>query len=118
MIHCCDYRDVEKFADEKTFVYFDPPYRPLNVTSGFTSYTENQFTDKDQMELAKFYKNLSDKGVKVLMSNSDPHNVDFDDDFFDELYAGFDIQRITAVRMINSKAEKRGNVTELLIKNY
>ena len=118
VIHCCDYRDVEKFADEKTFVYFDPPYRPLNVTSGFTSYTENQFTDKDQMELAKFYKNLSDKGVKVLMSNSDPHNVDFDDDFFDELYAGFDIQRITAVRMINSKAEKRGNVTELLIKNY
>ena len=53
-----------------------------------------------------------------MLSNSDPHNVDYDDNFFDELYAEFNIQRITAVRMINSKAEKRGNVTELLIKNY
>ncbi len=117
-IRCCDYHDAENFADENTLVYFDPPYRPLNVTSAFTSYTENQFTDKDQIELANFYKRLSDNGVKVLLSNSDPHNVDFDDNFFDDLYAGFEIQRITATRMINSKAEKRGNVTELLIKNY
>lgn len=113
-----DYHDVENFADENTFVYFDPPYRPLNITSGFTSYTENQFNDNDQIELAKFYKKLSDSGVKVLLSNSDPHNVDYEDNFFDDLYAGFNIQRITATRMINSKAEKRGDVTELLIKNY
>lgn len=118
IIRSCDYHDVENFANENTFVYFDPPYRPLNVTSAFTSYTENQFNDSDQIELAKFYKKLSDKGVKVLLSNSDPHNVNFEDNFFDDLYSGFDIQRITAVRMINSKAEKRGNVTELLIKNY
>lgn len=114
----CDYHDVENFADENTLVYFDPPYRPLNVTSAFTSYTENQFNDNDQIELAKFYKQLSDKGVKVLLSNSDPHNVNYEDNFFDDLYSEFDIQRITAVRAINSKAEKRGNVTELLIKNY
>lgn len=118
VMRSCDYHDVENFADENTFVYFDPPYRPLNVTSGFTSYTENQFNDNDQIELAKFYKQLSDKGVKVLLSNSDPHNVNYEDDFFDDLYGEFNIQRITAVRMINSKAEKRGNVTELLIKNY
>lgn len=117
-IRSCDYQDVESFADEKTFVYFDPPYRPLNVTSAFTSYTENQFNDDNQVELAKFYKKLSDRGVKVLLSNSDPHNVNYEDNFFDDLYAEFNIQRITAVRMINSKAEKRGNVTELLIKNY
>ncbi len=117
-LHCCDYHAVEEFADESTLVYFDPPYRPLNVTSGFTSYTETQFNDNDQKELAAFYKKLSDKGVKVLLSNSDPHNVDYDDNFFDDLYAEFDIQRITAVRVINSKSEKRGNVTELLIKNY
>lgn len=118
VIRSCDYHDVESFADSNTLVYFDPPYRPLNITSAFTSYTENQFTDNDQMELAKLYKKLSDKGVKALLSNSDPHNVNYEDNFFDDLYAEFDIQRITAVRMINSKAEKRGNVTELLIKNY
>ncbi len=118
VIRSCDYHDVESFADSKTLVYFDPPYRPLNVTSAFTSYTENQFTDKDQTELAQLYKKLSNKGVKVLLSNSDPHNVNFEDNFFDDLYEEFDVQRITAVRMINSKAEKRGNVTELLIKNY
>lgn len=114
----CDYHDVESFADENTLVYFDPPYRPLNITSAFTSYTENQFNDNDQIELAKFYKQLSKKGVKVLLSNSDPHNVNHEDNFFDALYAEFDIQRIKAVRMINSRAEKRGSVTELLIKNY
>lgn len=118
IMHSCNYHDVENFADENTLVYFDPPYRPLNVTSAFTSYTENRFSDDDQIELAKFYKKLSDKGVKVLLSNSDPHNVNCEDKFFDDLYGDFNIQRITAVRMINSKAEKRGNVTELLIKNY
>ena len=117
-IRSCDYHDVEDFADKNTFVYFDPPYRPLNKTSAFTSYTENQFGDKEQEELAQLYKKLAQKGVKVLLSNSDPHNVDYEDNFFDNLYAEFNIQRITAVRMINSKAEKRGNVTELLIKNY
>lgn len=118
IIRSCDYHDVENFADNRTFVYFDPPYRPLNVTSAFTSYTENQFNDNDQIELANLYKKLANKGVKVLLSNSDPHNVNYEDNFFDELYSDFDIQRITAVRMINSQAEKRGNVTELLIKNY
>jgi hypothetical protein len=68
--------------------------------------------------VARFYKKLSDNKVKVLLSNSDPHNVNYEDNFFDDLYAEYNIQRITAVRMINSKAEKRGNVTELLIKNY
>lgn len=118
IIQSCDYHDVESFADEKTLVYFDPPYRPLNATSAFTSYTENQFNDNDQIELANFYKKLSNNGVKVLLSNSDPHNINYEDNFFDDLYGEFNIQRITAVRMINSKAEKRGNITELLIKNY
>ena len=116
-IKSCDYHDVESFADSSTFLYIDPPYRPLNKSS-FTSYTEEQFTDKDQIELAGFYKTLSDKGAKVMLSNSDPWNVDYEDKFFDELYKEYNIQRITAVRNINSKADKRGNVTELLIKNY
>lgn len=117
-IKTCDYHDVENFADNKTLVYFDPPYRPLNKTSAFTSYTEEQFDDDDQKELALFAKRLSAKGVKIMLNNSDPRNTNENDDFFDKLYDGFDIQRITATRMINSKGDKRGSVKELLIKNY
>ncbi|MBD5636509.1 MAG: Dam family site-specific DNA-(adenine-N6)-methyltransferase [Clostridia bacterium] len=113
-----DYRALENYIDHDTFVYFDPPYRPLNATSGFTSYTEDQFSDKDQIALASFYRVLSEKGAKVMLSNSDPKNTNPDDNFFDDLYEGFSIQRINASRMINSKADKRGNITELLIKNY
>ena len=114
----CDYREVLNFADNNTFVYIDPPYRPLNATSGFTSYTEEQFNDQNQVELADTYKELSLRGCKVMLSNSDPHNVDEKDDFFDELYSNFKILRVEASRMINSKGNSRGKIKELLIKNY
>ena len=117
-INCLDYHDCYKFADDQTLIYFDPPYRPLNKTSSFTSYTENVFSDKNQIELAEFYKKLSEKGVKLLLSNSDPKNFNKEDNFFDNLYYEFNIKRINAVRMINSAADKRGHITELLIKNY
>lgn len=117
-INACDYHEVMKFADSSTLVYFDPPYRPLNTTSGFTSYTEEQFSDKDQIELANFYKSLSDKGVRVMLSNSDPKNTNEEDNFFDDLYADFNIMRVEASRMINSKGASRGKIKELLIKNF
>lgn len=112
-----DYHESQTFIDEKTFVYFDPPYRPLNTTSSFTSYTENCFNDDDQRDLAQYILALAGGGVHVLASNSDPHNTDPDDNFFDELYTPLTIERIQAYRMINSKAEKRGPVNELLIHN-
>ncbi len=118
IMRACDYHDVLSFADESTFVYIDPPYRPLNATSGFTSYTEEQFNDQNQIELAQLYKELSDKGAKVLLSNSDPHNADENDNFFDDLYSDFTIMRVDASRAINSKGNKRGKIKELLIKNY
>lgn len=118
IIKACDYHDVMSFADSSTLVYFDPPYRPLNVTSGFTSYTEDDFSDKNQIELAEFYKDLSNKGVKVLLSNSDPKNTNENDNFFDDLYADFNILRVEASRMINSKGSSRGKIKELLIKNF
>ena len=118
IMRSCDYHDVLGFADEKTLVYIDPPYRPLNATSGFTSYTEDQFNDQNQIELADMYKELSDIGSKVMLSNSDPHNVDESDNFFDDLYADFTILRVDASRIINSKASSRGKIKELLIKNY
>ena len=117
-IKACDYHEVMSFADSSTFVYFDPPYRPLNITSGFTSYTENDFSDKNQIELAELYRALSNKGVKVMLSNSDPKNTNENDNFFDDLYAGFNILRVEASRMINSKGSSRGKIKELLIKNY
>ena len=102
---------------KNTFVYFDPPYRPLNQTSSFTSYTEYTFGDKEQVELSEYFKLLNEKGAKLLLSNSDPKNVDINDEFFDDLYEGFDIKRIEASRAINSKGEKRGKVTEVLVSN-
>lgn len=112
-----DYSDCKNFIDSETFVYLDPPYRPLTQTSAFTSYSENQFSDKEQIELGKFITEISNKGAKVLASNSDPKNTNKEDDFFDNLYSNFEIERISASRMINSNAKKRGAISELLISN-
>ncbi|MCR4900757.1 MAG: DNA adenine methylase [Treponema sp.] len=112
-----DYKECKSFIDDKTFVYIDPPYRPLSQTAAFTSYSENNFTDKDQIELGKFITEISEKGALVLASNSDPKNTNSNDNFFDELYSNFNIERVSATRMINSNANKRGTINELLISN-
>ncbi|MFA7371586.1 MAG: DNA adenine methylase [Sphaerochaetaceae bacterium] len=117
-IVCADYRESKDFIDAKTFVYFDPPYRPLNSTSTFTSYTEQGFDDQAQKELAEYLSELNLKGAKVALSNSDPKNVNPEDNFFDELYADYKIKRIEASRMINSKVSGRGKISELLITNF
>lgn len=117
-IVCGDYRQSADFIDEHTFVYFDPPYRPLNQTSGFTAYTENAFEDKEQTELADFVKEIDKKGAKIVVSNSDPKNADESDDFFDEIYSSLTISRVNASRMINSNSRNRGKITELLISNF
>ena len=115
---CGNYAQCETFVDQNTFVYFDPPYRPLSTTSNFTSYTEQSFDDKEQEKLALFAKKLSEKKASVLLSNSDPKNTDPNDSFFDDLYSDFRISRVYASRMINSNAQNRGAVSELLIMNY
>lgn len=112
-----DYKELDSVIDQNTFVYFDPPYRPLNVSSNFTSYTENEFNDNNQIELASYISMLNKRGARVLASNSDPKNVDPKDDFFDELYSEFIIKRVKANRMINSNPNSRGEITELLISN-
>ena len=113
-----DYRESKDFIDEKTFVYIDPPYRPLNTSSSFTSYTENDFTDKEQIELAEYIDILNKKGAKIVISNSDPKNDNVEDNFFDELYKNYNINRVKATRMLNSNASLRGAINELLITNY
>lgn len=117
-IICGDYRKSKDFIDENTFVYFDPPYRPLNITSSFTAYTENLFDDESQIELANYVSELDEKGAKIVVSNSDPKNSDVEDDFFDEIYSEQIIKRVEASRMINSKASARGKIKELLISNF
>lgn len=111
-----DYTCIEKVVDKNTLVYFDPPYRPLTKTSEFTSYNADDFNDEDQIKLAEFIKSL--KSAKVMASNSDPKNVDENDEFFDGLYAGLNINRVSANRAINSKGKGRGKIKELLITNY
>ncbi|MGC8864664.1 MAG: DNA adenine methylase [Bacteroidales bacterium] len=106
-----------KFPAE-SFVYFDPPYRPLSKTSNFTSYYNNGFNDFQQKRLADLFAKLDDMGVSLMLSNSDPKNVNPSDNFFDELYRNFNIMRTPANRMINSVAAKRGVINELIITNY
>lgn len=112
-----NYNNCESFIDSQTFVYIDPPYRPLTQTSTFTSYSEHQFSDNDQILLADFIKKISAKGSIFLASNSDPKNVNFEDNFFDDLYSNFKIERVLSSRKINSNAGKRGLIYELLIHN-
>lgn len=110
-----DYKECSGFIDAGTFAYFDPPYRPLSTSSSFTSYSKDGFDDAKQIELGKFINNMANKGAFIVVSNSDPKNADANDNFFDDLYANFDISRISASRMINSNAKKRGAINELLI---
>jgi DNA adenine methylase len=113
-----DFTRCRKYVDDQTFVYFDPPYRPLNATSSFTSYSRNGFYEKDQERLAKFFRELDRKGARIMLSNSDPVNEKTGDSFFDDLYAGYTIERVPAKRMINCNGARRGTVSELVITNY
>lgn len=113
-----DYKQSESFIDSNTFVYFDPPYRPITESASFTAYTEYDFNDKEQIELAEFVNKINDKGAKIVVSNSDPKNTDENDDFFDEIYSSHSIKRVDASRMINSNGAKRGKIKELLISNF
>ena len=113
-----DYKKSSKYIDDKTFVYFDPPYRPLSVTSAFTSYTKEDFNDENQKELARYYEELHRKNAKLMLSNSNPKNINKEDTFFEEIYKGFNINEVFAKRMINADSAGRGKISELLIINY
>lgn len=117
-IVCGDYKESADFIDNTTFVYFDPPYRPITDTASFTAYTESSFNDEKQIELARFVDYISKKGAKIVVSNSDPKNADSEDNFFDKIYSAHKIKRVEAARMINCNSEARGKIKELLISNF
>lgn len=100
------------------FFYFDPPYKPLSETASFTSYAKDSFDDDDQIALKQFCDKVDAKDYQWLLSNSDTTNIDKNNLFFDELYSDYQIVRVRANRNINSKGSKRGQINELLIKNY
>jgi len=113
----CQEYDKNILPSNDNFVYFDPPYRPLTTSSSFTAYSKSGFNDTDQNMLADYVKYISTKS-KIMLSNSDPKNQDTNDDFFEDLYSEFTIERIMAPRAINSDGKGRGKISEILVTNY
>lgn len=116
-ILCGDFTETLTMADSNSLFYLDPPYKPLSETSSFNSYTKEGFNDTDQIRLRDFCNEITRKGSKFILSNSDVRGLNPANDFFDELYAKYDVSRILATRIINADANKRGKLTELLITN-
>lgn len=106
-----DYEKVLNAVTADTFVYLDPPYHPISESSNFTGYVQGGWTEKHQIRLKKACDDLDKKGVKFLLSNSSAP-------FIKELYSEYYIHSINANRSINSIGDKRGQIEELLIKNY
>lgn len=117
-ILCGDFSQIESHISEYTFIYFDPPYRPITSSAAFTAYSKNNFNDKEQIRLKEFFARMSNNGCAVLLSNSDGSTSDPDNTYLDELYRDFIIHRIFAKRSISCAGSKRGPIPELLIRNY
>lgn len=103
-----DFEEVVKRARKGDAVYFDPPYVPLSDTSDFTAFVKTGFDEASHVRLRDCFKRLDERGVHVLLSNSNTPLVR-------RLYKGFRISRVKAPRRVNSKGDGRGDVTELLI---
>lgn len=113
-----DYQQTLIYAEKPVLFYFDPPYKPLSKTSSFNTYSKEEFGDNEQIRLRDFCKTLNTLNHHWILSNSDVKGKDIEDNFFDEIYDEFYINRVFARRSINANAEKRGKLTELLITNY
>lgn len=109
-IKCSSFKEVLKFAKKGDFVYFDPPYYPLKK-GAFTTYTKDNFLEKEQIELAETFKKLDKKGCKVMLSNSDT-------EFIKSLYKDYNLSFVKATRMINCNGQDRGKINEVVITNY
>lgn len=110
-IKCGSYEEALINASEGDFIYLDPPYEPLNHTSSFTEYQAGGFKQDDQRKLAKLYRELTDRGCLVMMSNSTAKLIY-------ELYKDFHVTKISVSRSINATKSKRGKIEELIITNY
>ena len=110
-IKCADFTEILTKVKKGDFVYFDPPYVPLNETSSFTSYTKEGFDIDMQFKLRDVCDELDSMSVKFMLSNSDTKLVN-------ELYSNYKIKKVFASRQINANADGRGKITEVLVRNY
>lgn len=117
-ILCGDFEETFNYTSDNSFFYFDPPYKPLSETSSFNSYAKDEFNDLEQIRLRDFCQKLEGLDHNWMLSNSDVKGKNPDDNFFDDLYANFFIERVEAKRSINANPSKRGKLNELLITNY
>ena len=108
---CTDFEKLLEGANKNDFVYLDPPYYPVSEYSDFTRYTKEKFYKHDQERLAELFKSLDKRGCKVMLSNSNA-------DLIRELYKDFNVYDMSSGRNLNSKSDRRGKITELLITNY
>jgi len=106
-----DYADALKSLPAETFVYMDPPYDPISDTSSFTGYAKSGFSREDQIRLRECCDDLDRRRFKFMLSNSAT-------DFIRELYADYNITVVQAKRAINSDASKRGEIDEVVVRNY
>ncbi len=110
-ITVCDYAEVLSRIPKRTFVYLDPPYDPVSTTANFTGYVKGGFNRDEQIRLRDCCNDLTERKIKFMLSNSDT-------EFIRELYAAYEIISVQARRMVNSVASRRGDVNELVIRNY
>jgi DNA adenine methylase len=106
-----DFENIKPMLTQKSFVYFDPPYMPLSVTSSFTGYTKDQFDYDTQIRLRLFCDYIDQLGGKFMLSNSSAPVI------FD-LYKNYVVDEIQATRLVNCQARGRGKISELIIRNY
>ena len=110
-LSCKDFETVLKAASKGDFVYLDPPYDPLSDTSSFTGYDRGGFDGEEQARLSRVCRRLDEQGVKFLLSNSATELIR-------ELYRGFRIEIVQARRAVNARGDGRGDVDEVLVRNY
>lgn len=109
-IEAMHFSEIIKRVKKGDFVYFDPPYYPLKKGKSFTTYTKDNFLERDQIELEELFTQLNKTGSKLMLSNSDT-------DFIKNLYKNYNIHTVNAARMINCVATKRGIIKEVLVTN-
>jgi len=112
-----DFSKTLRYTEKNTLFYFDPPYKPLSKTSNFNAYSKDEFNDDEQIRLKEFCDKLDKLDYKWILSNSDVKGKNPMYNFFDDLYANFNIFHVNARRNINANPNKRGQLTELLITN-
>ncbi|MBU1976457.1 MAG: Dam family site-specific DNA-(adenine-N6)-methyltransferase, partial [Nanoarchaeota archaeon] len=110
-IKVMSFEKVLNLAKKDDFVYFDPPYYPLKRGKSFTTYTKDNFLEKEQELLAEVFNKLSKRGCFVMLSNSDTK-------FIKELYPKHDLSLVKAKRLINAQASGRGEINEVVVRNY